>query len=70
MCYHYWTLESHKEDITEVGKKLNKKLVYLSPDATKPLQEVNDDTAYVIGGLVDRAVIKYASRMRANELGI
>ena len=47
-----------------------KKLVYLSPDAPKPLQTVEEDTAYVIGGLVDRTIIKDASYIRAQKLKI
>lgn len=70
MSYHYWTLEAHKEDVCEVAKMRNKKLVYLSPDASKPLEEVREDTAYIIGGLVDRTVIKYASVMRADKLNV
>lgn len=70
MSYHYWTLESHTEDIIEIGKMQAKKLVYLSPDASKPLEIVDDNTAYIIGGLVDRTVIKNASLSRAQKLGI
>jgi hypothetical protein len=65
MCYHYWTLESHKDDIIDVAKTANKKLIYLSPDALDPLETVDIDTAYVIGGLVDRTVKKNASSSRA-----
>lgn len=48
-----------------MAKVRGKRLVYLSPDADKALEEVREDTAYVIGGLVDRTVVKYASLMRA-----
>jgi hypothetical protein len=65
MCYHYWTLESHKDDIIDVAKAANKKLIYLSPDALDPLETVDIDTAYVIGGLVDRTVKKNVSLSRA-----
>ena len=65
MSYHYWTLESHKDDILDVAKAANKKLIYLSPDALDPLGTVDIDTAYVIGGLVDRTVKKNASLSRA-----
>lgn len=65
MCYQYWTLKSHKDDIVDVAKSGGKKLVYLSPDAPDPLETVEIDTAYVIGGLVDRTVKKNASLMRA-----
>jgi tRNA (guanine9-N1)-methyltransferase len=44
---------------------LNKKPIYLSPDASEELLEIDPDAAYVIGGLVDRTVIKNASLNRA-----
>ena len=44
---------------------MGKKPVYLSPDAAEPLQDIDPETAYVIGGLVDRTVIKNASLNRA-----
>lgn len=60
-----------------MGKQLNKKLIYLSPDGKEELKEVSMgnsvaylDHAYVIGGLVDRTIIKNASFNRAQELGI
>lgn len=40
MSYHYWTLSSSEEDVIAVGKKMNKKLVYLSPDAPDPLEKI------------------------------
>ena len=33
-------MTNHTEDILEVGQKLGKKLVYLSPDAEEPLEKV------------------------------
>lgn len=33
MKYNYWTLTSSPDNIIEVAKKMNKKPVYLSPDA-------------------------------------
>ncbi len=53
-----------------MAKGMGKKLVYLSPDAPEPLTSVDIDTAYVIGGLVDRTVLKNASYYRAKELNI
>ena len=49
---------------------MNKKPIYLSPDAPDPLTEIDPDAAYIIGGLVDRTVIKNASYQRALDLGI
>ena len=31
---------------------------------------VYEDTAYILGGLIDRTILKNASLMRAKELGI
>ena len=44
---------------------MNKKPIYLSPDATDQLHQIDPDAAYIIGGLVDRTVIKKASFNRA-----
>jgi len=33
MGYQYWTIASYKENIIDVGMMLEKKLIYLSPDA-------------------------------------
>lgn len=65
MGYQHWTLTSSSENIIEVSKKLGKKPVYLSPDAPEPLLDIDSDITYVIGGLVDRTVIKNASLTRA-----
>ena len=70
MKYQYWTLKSNSEDILEVAKALKKKPIYLSPDAPDHLTEIDPDAAYIIGGLVDRTVLKNASYQRATELGI
>ena len=65
MNYHYWTLKSNHEDVLDVAKSLNKKPVYLSPDAPNTLTEIDPEAAYIIGGLVDRTVLKNASYHRA-----
>lgn len=33
MRYQHWVLSSNAESVLEVAQKINKKLVYLSPDA-------------------------------------
>ena len=33
MGYQNWAVTTHPEDILKIGNKLEKKLVYLSPDA-------------------------------------
>ena len=70
MKYHHWTLKSNEEDVLEVAKQMNKKPVYLSPDAPEPLTHIDPDAVYIIGGLVDRTVIRNASYNRAEQLGI
>lgn len=40
MGIQYWPLTVHEENIVQVGKKIGKKLVYLSPDAELPLEKV------------------------------
>ena len=70
MNYEFWTLKSNPENVLEVAKSLNKKPIYLSPDAPNPLMQIDPNAAYIIGGLVDRTVLKNASLQRAAELGI
>jgi len=47
--------------------KSNKKIVYLTSDSTTTLDTLNDDTIYVIGGIVDRNRLKYATINRAEK---
>ena len=44
MGYNFWPLTTHTENIDETGKILNKKLVYLSPDAELPLEKIESGT--------------------------
>lgn len=70
MRYQHWILTSSADNVLEVAKKLNKKPVYLSPDSPDELLEIDPDAAYIIGGLVDRTVMKNASLDRSKELEI
>ncbi len=45
-------------------------VVYLTPDARVPLEKLNPQRIYVIGGLVDKTVRKKISLRRARELGV
>lgn len=45
-----------------------KPFVYLSPDSPNELEEVSDDNIYIIGGLVDKPVIKNRSLLRFNQI--
>lgn len=48
--------------------KLKKEFVYLSPDAEEELEDVSDDKIYIVGGLVDRQVIKDRSLLRYSNI--
>ena len=48
--------------------KLKKEFIYLSPDAEDELEDVSEDKIYVIGGLVDRQVIKNRSMLRFSNI--
>ena len=47
---------------------LKKEFIYLSPDAKEDLDDVSEDKIYIIGGLVDRQVIKNRSMIRFNNI--
>jgi len=63
-----WYMHFHKADLTEVFDLGN--TVYLSPDAEEPLLDFDDKTNFIIGGLIDRTVIKGASLSTARKLEI
>ena len=44
--------------------------MYLSPDAEECLNEIKDNQAYVIGGLVDRTIVSKQSLEKARNLGV
>eukprot|EP01024_Parvocaulis_polyphysoides_P011469 TRINITY_DN14015_c0_g4_i1.p2 TRINITY_DN14015_c0_g4~~TRINITY_DN14015_c0_g4_i1.p2 ORF type:complete len:349 (-),score=24.09 TRINITY_DN14015_c0_g4_i1:308-1354(-) len=52
----HWSCHKHTENVLQLFPV--DQLVILSPDAEQPLQEVEKDKIYVIGGLVDRTVQK------------
>ncbi|KAK3546035.1 hypothetical protein QTP70_019951 [Hemibagrus guttatus] len=45
-------------------------IIYLTPDASEALEEVNGDKVYILGGLVDESIQKKRSYSRAKELGV
>lgn len=45
-------------------------MFYLSPDAEEALLEFDENTSFVIGGLIDRTVVKNASLDRAKTLDL
>ena len=67
-----WAIKVYKEDIPDIEEFAAKKndLIYLSPDSENELECIEKDKIYIIGGLVDRMIRKYASFNRAKDLGI
>ncbi|XP_030636519.1 tRNA methyltransferase 10 homolog B isoform X3 [Chanos chanos] len=45
-------------------------VIYLTPDANEALEQVEGDTVYILGGLVDESIQKKLSYTRAKELGV
>ncbi|KAL3919607.1 MAG: hypothetical protein SGARI_007163, partial [Bacillariaceae sp.] len=46
------------------------KLVYLTSDSTTVLEHLEDDTIYIIGGIVDRNRLKGVAMNRATKVGV
>jgi tRNA (guanine9-N1)-methyltransferase len=63
--------DENKEDkevrVSLLSKSNKKKIVYLTSDSTTTLDTLSDDTIYVIGGIVDRNRLKYATINRAEK---
>ena len=66
-----WKVHRHVVDLKQLieGNK-NQRFIYLSPDAEKELDSIDENAVYIIGGLVDRQVIKFMSSNKASILGI
>lgn len=45
-------------------------IIYLTPDATDMLEDLDKDKVYVIGGIVDESIIKNLSKQRADAANI
>ena len=65
-----WKVHYHNSPFYLIEEliKLNKEFVYLTPDAEEELENVSEDKIYIIGGIVDRSVIKNLSLNRINNL--
>ena len=65
-----WKVHYHDSPFYSIEEliKLNKEFVYLTPDAEEDLENVTDDKIYIIGGIVDRTVIKNLSLNRISNL--
>ncbi len=62
-----WKVGAHDGDVTEAFPLHD--LVFLSPDASEVLTELDPSKVYVIGGLVDASVQKQQSLQKACGLG-
>ena len=65
-----WKVHYHNSPFYLIEEliKLNKEFVYLTPHAEEDLEDVTDDKIYIIGGIVDRTVIKNLSLNRISNL--
>ena len=66
----FWYCDFEKEQFYNIEKliKLNKEFIYLSPDSNEELNEVSTDKIYIIGGLVDKPVIKDKTILRISQI--
>eukprot|EP00890_Picochlorum_soloecismus_P004558 jgi/Picsp_1/5102/NSC_02465-R1_trna methyltransferase complex gcd14 subunit domain containing protein len=65
MCADRW--KAHLSEKSVIENFPGAKLCMLSPDAKEPLQELQNDTYYVIGGLVDRTIQKNSTLIYAQN---
>jgi tRNA (guanine9-N1)-methyltransferase len=65
MCADRWKAHLSEKSVVEIFP--DAKLCMLSPDAKEPLQDVQPDTYYVIGGLVDRTIQKNSTLIYAQN---
>lgn len=64
-----WRMHRHDASVFEVFADKDA-LIYLSPDSPTVLERVDPTKVYVIGGLVDRVVLKNKSLSRASLHGV
>ena len=66
----FWYCNFEKEQFYNIEKliKLNKEFIYLTPDSNEELNEVSTDKIYIIGGLVDKPVIKDKTILRISQI--
>ena len=65
-----WKVHFHENPFYLIDELINlkKEFVYLTPDAEEELEDVSKDKIYIIGGIVDRSVIKNLSMNRVLSL--
>lgn len=64
-----WFLQVFEQDLKDLPCAENKQIIYLSPEGSEPLLEIDKNAVYVIGGLVDRTIQSCRSFQRGQELG-
>lgn len=66
----YWIANLTEDSVDVYFKDRIQDIIYLSPDADEELTEFEMDKIYVIGGLVDKTILKDQSKNRAKELNL
>eukprot|EP01022_Parablepharisma_sp_SALTPOND_P033891 TRINITY_DN89915_c0_g1_i1.p3 TRINITY_DN89915_c0_g1~~TRINITY_DN89915_c0_g1_i1.p3 ORF type:complete len:300 (-),score=44.17 TRINITY_DN89915_c0_g1_i1:422-1321(-) len=61
-----WTAYFHAEDICDLIPSITQNLVYLSPDSENTLEDFDSSTSFIIGGIVDKAVVPCSTLYKAN----
>ncbi|KAM3572864.1 hypothetical protein VYU27_005167 [Nannochloropsis oceanica] len=64
-----WRMHRHAASVFDVFPN-KERLIYLTPDSPNILEEIDPSKVYVIGGLVDRVVLKNKSYSRAATHGV
>ncbi|CAE8601583.1 unnamed protein product, partial [Polarella glacialis] len=67
-----WRIHTHTEAVWDIFAEEARagRLVVLTPDADEDLDQVLEDEVYVIGGIVDRSVVKLQSLTQAEQKGV
>ena len=65
-----WYVHNNEKPFYLIEELVNtkKEFIYLSPDAEEDLEDVSEDKIYIVGGLVDRTVVKNRSMIRFNNI--
>ena len=67
---NYWHCKLYEDEFYKCESiiNLNKQFVYLSPDAEEEIDDVDDEHVYIVGGFVDKPVIKNKSVLRVKQI--
>ena len=68
----FWYVNYHEEYFyeDEILMKRKNDLIYLSPDSPNILEDVSKDNIFIIGGFVDKPIMKNQTFSKANSLEI